>query len=84
MAWFGSSLWVFAAVWSLCFWITLPVFVVMHIRNNWSHGQTGAFGYVHLLARVPVLAVIAPLGMSGQLPSQFFGSDGDAPLGQGG
>ena len=60
MTWFGWVVAGLAMLWAGCFAIALPVFLVVDTRNNWVHGNTGLFGYVHTLARVPPLALIAP------------------------
>ena len=60
MPWFGWVVAGVAAVWGGCFALALPVFLVVDTRNNWAHDNTGPFGYVHTLSRVPSLAVVAP------------------------
>jgi hypothetical protein len=50
-----------AAGWGGCAVLALPVFLVVDTRNNWAHGNTGLFGYLHTLARVPTLGLTAPV-----------------------
>jgi hypothetical protein len=61
MTWLGWLLVAVARGWGACFALALPVFVVIDTRNNRAHGLTGPSGWAHTLARVPGLALIAPL-----------------------
>jgi hypothetical protein len=61
MTWLGWVVLGFAAVWGVCFALALPVFLVVDTCNNWAHGNKGLSGYIHTLARIPVLVIIAPL-----------------------
>ena len=60
MTWLEWVVAVVAVMWGGCFALALPVFLVVDTRNNWAHGNTGLFGYIHTLARVPPLVFVAP------------------------
>jgi hypothetical protein len=72
MTWIEWVVFGVAAVWGGCLTLALPVFLIVDTRNNWSHGNRGMFGYVHTLARVPLLALIAPVYLV-TLAGQAFG-----------
>jgi ABC-type multidrug transport system permease subunit len=53
-----TPLTVFATAWVGCVLLAVAVFCRQDIRNNRAHGW---FGWAHTAARMPLVAVVAPL-----------------------
>lgn len=70
---FAETTWLFwvyrtvGIVWLGFSGVALLGWVIRDTRNNWEHGNTGAFGYFHTLSRLPLAVayslVAAPLGL---------------------